>query len=507
MSTPDPLEPSDNDAPLVRPARDHAAALPQSDGFPGGEAPLVRPAHRSFRALDFAGAILAWLIIVGVVTINILGVRRSSLQQEAGPQAKSDVLFNLQARYLVGAGQIQPGNKQGLVPQAMALENAGQRQRLEAIIVQGELGGPAQALQRLQVANQGDSSPEAALLTRLYTDYSEKRWEAADVLTRERETLRLDFGWYGELALHPAEGPNQQAREAVLAPARRTAFTLMALVICALVLGALGTVGLVALIAAWALRRIRGGMVDWTGRAAIWVETFAVYLLLFAGLSEAASYLPTLGLRVSFSGLAMILSLAALCWPRLRGLSWEQIGQNLGWNSGRGVWREVAAGLATYVMAIPLALAGLLIMLALMALSRGLPGQAAPGASPGGTPEHPIVPIVATGGFGLKLMILLLAAVLAPIVEETMFRGVLYRHLRELTGRFGGAFSFLFSASLASLVFAALHPQGWLGIPPLMGIAIGLTVGREWRGSLIAPMVAHGLNNGLVMTLLVLASS
>ena len=36
----------------------------------------------------------------------------------------------------------------------------------------------------------------------------------------------------------------------------------------------------------------------------------------------------------------------------------------------------------------------------------------------------------------------------------------------------------------------------------LMGIAIAIALAREWRGSLIAPMVMHGINNGLAMTAL-----
>jgi membrane protease YdiL (CAAX protease family) len=115
--------------------------------------------------------------------------------------------------------------------------------------------------------------------------------------------------------------------------------------------------------------------------------------------------------------------------------------------------------------------------------------------------------VVAGGDWVVRAIVLLLAAVIAPIVEETMFRGVLYRHLREMTGRLGGALSFFISAVVASFIFAAIHPQGWLGIPPLMGIAIGLSIAREWRGSLIPSMVAHGVNNGLVMAILLVALS
>ena len=47
-------------------------------------------------------------------------------------------------------------------------------------------------------------------------------------------------------------------------------------------------------------------------------------------------------------------------------------------------------------------------------------------------------------------------------------------------------------------MFAFLHPQGLEAVPGLMGIAMGLAAIRERRDSLIAPVVAHAINNGLI---------
>src|SRR5262249_5350820 len=153
------------------------------------------------------------------------------------------------------------------------------------------------------------------------------------------------------------------------------------------------------------------------------------------GFSLAGSFVDTTTARVGFSGVAALLSLTALFWPRLRGLSWQQIRQAIGWTPGRGLLGGLGAGVATYVMALPLAAIGLIVTLILMTLTHSLPGAGAPGSSPQSVPEHPIVPIIPGSGLGLKLVILTLAAVIAPIVEETMFRGVFYRHLREATCR------------------------------------------------------------------------
>jgi membrane protease YdiL (CAAX protease family) len=68
-----------------------------------------------------------------------------------------------------------------------------------------------------------------------------------------------------------------------------------------------------------------------------------------------------------------------------------------------------------------------------------------------------------------------------------------------------GKYRFLFSAILTGVIFASLHPQGWMAIPALTAIGVGFSILREWRDSLIAPMVAHAINNGVLVGMLCLA--
>ena len=82
-----------------------------------------------------------------------------------------------------------------------------------------------------------------------------------------------------------------------------------------------------------------------------------------------------------------------------------------------------------------------------------------------------------------------------------MFRGLLYRHLREKSRFLGRPGSFLVSATAVSFVFAAIHPQGVLALPALMALAFAFALLREWRGSLVPAMLAHGINNGIVLAL------
>jgi membrane protease YdiL (CAAX protease family) len=88
-----------------------------------------------------------------------------------------------------------------------------------------------------------------------------------------------------------------------------------------------------------------------------------------------------------------------------------------------------------------------------------------------------------------------------------MFRGALYRHLREASGRWGFLMSLAFSTLFSAFLFAVIHPQGPAGVPLLMSIAIVLAVVREWRGSLVSPIVTHMVVNGVTTSVALLAFS
>ena len=88
-----------------------------------------------------------------------------------------------------------------------------------------------------------------------------------------------------------------------------------------------------------------------------------------------------------------------------------------------------------------------------------------------------------------------------------MFRGVMYRHLRDATGGAGRVMSVVLSTAINSFVFAVIHPQGWVAVPALMSLAIMFSLMREWRGSLIPSMIMHGLSNFIVLTLVMIVLS
>lgn len=108
---------------------------------------------------------------------------------------------------------------------------------------------------------------------------------------------------------------------------------------------------------------------------------------------------------------------------------------------------------------------------------------------------HPVLPLLQrSNDIQLQILVFLLAVCVAPIVEELLFRGALYGWLRS----YFRAPSAIF---ISALIFAAVHPQGVVGIVPLTCIGILLAFLREWRQTLLAPIIAHACVNGVTLIL------
>lgn len=141
-----------------------------------------------------------------------------------------------------------------------------------------------------------------------------------------------------------------------------------------------------------------------------------------------------------------------------------------------GLGKRFLWGFCGSLAMIPILLVAVAIV---AALSRILPGNA-----------HPVgqEALDATGPQAIAL--LLFAAVVAPIWEEIMFRGLLFPALSIITK------NPIWGALISSFAFAAIHPQGPAGIPLLMSLALAMCFISYQTKSLIPNIVMHALNNG-----------
>jgi membrane protease YdiL (CAAX protease family) len=482
--------------------------------------PTVEPFRRGL-------AILAWPVILALVAFLAIfpHLRETAPSDKALVDRISGVLMQLQTRYALGASKLlgQPKLKEDLYHQLEGMSGGSVIQRLRFAVVAGEFKGWSAALDQLDdldedLAKHNHQLTETErktldVLVQLYTDYDEGKLAAPNVDQADRELLKKELGWFGQLALAPEGGEDRSAREAVLATAQRTFLVIIIAVGAVFGAALFGFVGLIVLLFMAAQGTLRGGLRTGSSHHAVYAETFAVYMLLFLGFNLLADYLQVgKDLELLVLGFAVLGSLLALAWPVIRGIPWCTVREDIGLTWGRNPVAEPFIGVGCYAMGLPLLAIGFILTLILMAVQSFIelklkgPDTAGPFDPSLNSPAHPILEYLASGSWWARAQILFVASVCAPIVEEIMFRGVLYRHVRESTRGLGPVLSVLISAAWVSFIFAIIHPQGWVAVPALMALAFAFTIAREWRGTVVPGIAAHALNNGMLMLFVMLAA-
>lgn len=114
--------------------------------------------------------------------------------------------------------------------------------------------------------------------------------------------------------------------------------------------------------------------------------------------------------------------------------------------------------------------------------------------------ENPQVAMI-TGGQGFSwrnfVLMLLLAGVVAPLVEETFFRGVLYGWLRA-------RLPVVVAVASSAALFALVHFIPIL-LPALFAMGLILALAYELSGSLWLAILLHAIQNSLAVTLIFVA--
>ncbi|HTB86095.1 MAG TPA: CPBP family intramembrane glutamic endopeptidase [Candidatus Sulfotelmatobacter sp.] len=151
-------------------------------------------------------------------------------------------------------------------------------------------------------------------------------------------------------------------------------------------------------------------------------------------------------------------------------------------------WREIS-GLAVMrlpkqIQRVAIALAIVVpVMLLLKLLSMAVLKQA-------GWPiedQRAVELLLAAKSTGMKIFFCFFAAILAPLAEEFVFRGLLFSGFKKIGWRKCGYV-------VVSLLFATVHGSAPIFLP-LFVFALALTWLYETTEGLLAPVMAHGLFN------------
>ena len=87
-----------------------------------------------------------------------------------------------------------------------------------------------------------------------------------------------------------------------------------------------------------------------------------------------------------------------------------------------------------------------------------------------------------------------MAVVVAPVVEEILFRGILYPAIKQI--------GYPRIAAIGTAILFALFHVNLLTFASLTAVALGLIALYEFTDNLLAPIVAHAVFNASNLTML-----
>ena len=453
-----------------------------------------------------------WCLIVVSVVLIVTSPWHAWVPEEVaeGDERVKLAVLELQGRYLIGFAQIQPEESEDLEKQLVEMEAWAATDRAAAAVaavrffIDPEGNGKWRALalvnERLKDEQAQDDKGGKKLNRQLLENVRKALNQPDQLSDEERTQIRSVMGWFGKVLLSASADDDTPASEEAASLRMHSVITVITTGILVLVVMGVGLLGVGLL--AIGLIMMRNGKLTFVGipdeiPVQPYLGAFALYLSLMV-LADFLSIVvhPLVAVVGMFGSIGF-----AFVWPRLQGLGWRESLRGFGWRRGKGIAREMLAGVIGYMAMTPVFALGVVTTLILTLVSGWLASKGVDPAEAGPAPgpiTHPVVAWVVDGNWLVKMLVVFLASGLAPLFEETMFRGALYRVFRSRWGCVG-------SGLASGVIFAVVHPQGFLAIPALTAMGFGFAVIREWRGTLIASMTAHGLHNGILITTLLLA--
>lgn len=276
----------------------------------------------------------------------------------------------------------------------------------------------------------------------------------------------------------------ENARKDIVSPARGQ--RLLAFAVVLMLAGGLGVVAWIVYLIARLSGKVRpvGHPADplsgpdadrMAGRA---TQLLALFFLIPFVIVMIVGPKPPKGTSIVLALLVIGLSLAMLTMPIFgRRLSFAQVGLHHPRRKSDYLW-VIGALLAE----IPL--------LAVLALISSPLQQFFP------APEHPITVRLAEGADLWTLIgTFVSASLMAPIVEEIIFRGMVTPAMAKLFK------STAIGVVVAALCFAAIHPTGIPAWLPLAGVGFMSALLTYQTGSLLPSIIMHGVHNAAILTL------
>jgi CAAX protease family protein len=171
----------------------------------------------------------------------------------------------------------------------------------------------------------------------------------------------------------------------------------------------------------------------------------------------------------------------AICWVVVTGMGKRPFWTSLGWNwAGRSVWYWLVFSACVIVA----------LLLVSQLLARVLPQS-----------EDNSFAELLKSSKQVRIAIAVLATFTAPLVEEAVYRGILYSGLRR-------SFGLTTTVLLVTVMFAGVHVLqylgAWVSIAGLTLLSLALTVIRARTKSILPCVAIHTVNNAFFSVLILL---
>ncbi len=228
----------------------------------------------------------------------------------------------------------------------------------------------------------------------------------------------------------------------------------------------------------------------------VFLETYAIFVAGFGLMSIGLFVLSEKvneGLGILSLPLQWVLMLLTL-WALVRGMRFKDWRQAVGLHSGEGFFKEIGCGIIAYLASIPIYFVGIVITVLVMLVQGVI--MAASGEVPE-EPTNPVFDLLSSGSPVVILLVFTLATVWAPITEELIFRGALFRHM-------SARLHWTLAAFLSAALFAYMHSYGPLMVAPLIALGFMFAFMRQWRGSIVSCITAHFIHNATLLVFMIL---
>ncbi len=101
---------------------------------------------------------------------------------------------------------------------------------------------------------------------------------------------------------------------------------------------------------------------------------------------------------------------------------------------------------------------------------------------------------------GKDIAYAILYPIAAPVAEELLFRGILFKGLRDgFRARMGRGAAVMLGALISGVIFGSAHLGGGQDdfIPVLIALGVLLALAYEWSGTIYVPIAIHAVNNAI----------